>query len=181
MTFFHLKKDPLYQDILEGEMASQPTLSRFENSLDKSSIFRLCYAWMDQYNASLKGRKRVVIDINATDDPTHVAQQMSMFSGFYRQFMYNELFFHNAYTGQIIVPILIPGNSHSNKWYVSIFKRVVGAIRARYPKIEIVVRADTGVSCAPFCKLATAYQLLFVVGIARNEVLKKELHKPNVL
>ncbi len=38
----YLKNDPLLQDILEGELASQPTLSRFENSLDKASIFALC-------------------------------------------------------------------------------------------------------------------------------------------
>lgn len=171
----HLKKDPLYQDILESQMASQPTLSRFENSLDKASIFRLCYAWVDRYLASLKGRKRVVIDIDATDDPTHGAQQMSMFNGFYGQFMYNELFFHDGDTGQLIVPILRPGNSHSNKWYVSILKRVVRAIRASYPEMEIVVRADSGFSCAPFYKLAHAYQLLFAVGIASNEVLKKRV------
>ena len=40
----YLKNDPLLQDILDGELASQPTLSRFENSLDKASIFALCYA-----------------------------------------------------------------------------------------------------------------------------------------
>ena len=40
----YLKSDPLLQDVLDGELASQPTLSRFENSLDKASIFALCYA-----------------------------------------------------------------------------------------------------------------------------------------
>ena len=39
--------------------------------------------------------------------------------------MYNELFFHDGDTGQIIVPVLRPGESHSNKWYVSILKRIV--------------------------------------------------------
>lgn len=48
----HLKNDPLYQDILGGELASQPTLSRFENSLDKATIFNLCYAWADRYVSS---------------------------------------------------------------------------------------------------------------------------------
>ena len=36
---FHLQNDPLYKDILEGGLASQPTLSRFENSIDKRTIF----------------------------------------------------------------------------------------------------------------------------------------------
>ena len=59
------------------------------------------------------------------DDPTHGNQQLSMFNGYYGQFMYNELFFHDGETGQIILPVLRPGNSHSNKWYVSILKRIL--------------------------------------------------------
>ena len=50
-----------------------------------------------------------------TDDPTHGKQQLTMFNGFYEQFMYNELFFHDGEPGQIISPVLRPGNSHSNK------------------------------------------------------------------
>ena len=38
----HLKNDPLFEDILESEMASQPTLSRFENRFDKRGIWALC-------------------------------------------------------------------------------------------------------------------------------------------
>ena len=173
----HLKNDPLYQDILGGELASQPTMSRFENSLGKADVFNLCYAWLDRYVSTLKGRKHITIDIDATDDPTHGQQQYSMFNGFYGQFMYNELFFHDGETGQIIVPILRPGNSHSNKWYVSILKRIVKRIRAVYPDMQITVRADSGFSCAPFYALAKQYQLLFAVGMASNEVLKRKIVK----
>ena len=90
---FHLQHEPLYKDILERDLASQPTISRFENSLDKHSIFALCYAWIDRYVCSLQGRKHIIIDIDATDDATYGKQQLSMFHGFYAQFMYNELFF----------------------------------------------------------------------------------------
>lgn len=70
--------------------------------------------------SSLSNRKRMVIDIDATDDPTHGNQQMSMFNCYYGQFMLNELFFHDGETGQIILPVLRLGNNHSNKWYVGI-------------------------------------------------------------
>jgi hypothetical protein len=63
---------------------------------------------------------------------------MSMFNGYYGHFMYNELFFHDGGTGQIIVPVLRPGNSHSNKWYVAILKRILVRIKAQYPDIEII-------------------------------------------
>ncbi len=173
----HLKNDPLYQDILDGQMASQPTLSRFENRFGKKGIFDVCYGWVDRYVASLKGRKQIIIDIDATDDPTYGAQQLSMYNGYYGQFMYNELFFHDGHTGQIIVPILRPGNSHSNKWYVAILKRVVQKIRAAYPQLKIIIRADSGFSCPAFYHLADQFELGFVMGQASNEVLKRKVKR----
>ncbi len=134
----HLQHDPLFKDVLQGDLASQPTISRFENSMDKHSIFELSNAWVDHYVSTLSGRKRIIIDVDATDDPTHGNQQMSMFNGYYGQFMLNELFFHDGETGQIILPVLRPGNSHSNKWYVGILKRIIIKIRATYPEMEIV-------------------------------------------
>lgn len=171
----HLKKDPLFKDILRGEMASQPTLSRFENRADKTMIFDFCYAWIDRYVASLEGREEVVIDIDSTDDPTHGSQQLTIFNGFSGQFMYNELFFHDGHTGQIIVPVLRPGNSHSNKWYVAILKRIVCRIRDQYPDMRIIIRADSGFSCAPFYELADKYTLYYAIGLASNEVLKRRV------
>lgn len=169
----YLRNDPLYKDILDGDMASQPTLSRFENSMDKASIFAMCYAWIDRYVSTLGDRERIIIDIDATDDATYGQQQMSMFNGYYGQFMYNELFFHDGETGQIIVPVLRPGNSHSNKWYVAILKRVLRKIREQYPEMEIVIRGDSGFSCAPFYLLADQMDLKFALGISSNEVLKR--------
>lgn len=174
---FHLQNDPLFADILDGPLASQPTLSRFENSIDKETIFALCYAWLDRYVSSLSGRKKVIIDIDATDDPTHGAQQLSLFNGYYGQFMYNELFFHDGETGQIITPVLRPGNSHSNRWFVGILRRIVMKIREKHPEMEILIRADSGFSCSEFYRLAGKYQLKFVVGLASNERLKKRTER----
>jgi hypothetical protein len=169
----HLKNDPLFEDILGGQMASQPTLSRFENSVDKHAIFAVCQAWVNRYVESLAGRSQITIDVDATDDPTHGRQQLSMFHGFYGQFMYSELFFHDGDTGQIIVPVLRPGNSHSNKWYVGILGRVVRKIRARYPDMTITIRGDSGFSCPAFYRLADQQDLQFVLGVASNAVLKR--------
>ena len=82
---------------------------------------------------------------------------------------------HNGQTGQIIVPVLRPGNSHSNKWYVSILKRVVKRIRERFPEMEITVRGDSGFSCPAFYQLADDYGLYFTLDIACNEKLKKRI------
>lgn len=171
----HLQHDPLFKDVLQGDLASQPTISRFENSLNKHSIFALSSAWVDHYVSSLSGRKRIVIDIDATDDPTYGNQQMSMFNGYYGQFMLNELFLHDGETGQIILPVLRPGNSHSNKWYVGILKRIIIKIRDSFPEMEIVIRTDSGFSCAPFYQLVDDFNLFYATGQASNEVLKRKV------
>lgn len=72
---FHLKNDPVLKDILQGDLASQPTLSRFENSFDKRAIFEISYAMIDKYVARLSGRDEIILDIDSTDDPTHGSQQ----------------------------------------------------------------------------------------------------------
>ena len=175
---FHLQNDPLIKDVLGGDLASQPTISRLENSLDKHSIFRLSYGWIARYVRSLQGRKSSIIDIDATDDPTHGNQQLSMFNGYYGQFMYNELFFHDGATGQIILPVLRPGNCHSNKWYVSILKRIIIKIRgAAYPDMKITIRGDSGFSCATFYELTDAYDLYYAIGVATNQVLKTRVFR----
>ncbi len=98
----------MFKDALEGGLASQPILSRFENSVGKQTVYSLCYGWINRYVGSLKDRKSVTIYIDATDASTYGEQQLSMFY---------ELFFYDGDTGQIIVPVLQLGNSHSNKWY----------------------------------------------------------------
>lgn len=173
----YLKDDPVLQTILDGDIVSQPTISRFENHLDKHTIFNILNDWVNRYVVSLEGRDKVIIDIDATDDPTYGSQQLSMFNGYYGQFMYNELFFHDGETGQIILPVLRPGNSHSNKWYVSILKRIIIKIREKYPDIEIIIRADSGFSNAPFYKLADDLNLFYAIGLSTNEVLKKRVKK----
>ncbi|OEJ98561.1 hypothetical protein A8C32_04990 [Flavivirga aquatica] len=77
-------------------------------------------------------------------------KQLSMFNRYYGKFMLNELFFHNGKTGQIISPVLRPSNSHSNRWYVGILRRIVRKIRATYPDLEIIIRTDSGFSCTLF-------------------------------
>ena len=132
---------------------------------------------MDRYVTSLAGRQELIIDIDSTDDPTHGSQQLSMFNGYYGQFMYNALFFHDGQTGQIIVPVLRPGNSHANKWYVAILKRVITKIRSDYPSMRSIIRADSGFSCPAFYKLVDEYTLDFVMGLATNEVLKRKVKR----
>ncbi len=169
-----LKNDPILNETLDNHSGSQSTISRFENAVDKHQIFKILDAWIDRYVANIGNRKKIIIDADATDAETFGKQQLSLFNGFYSHTMYNELFFHDGETGEIIMPVLRPGNAHSNWWYVGILKRIVNKIRLQYPDIEIVFRADSGFSTPVFYNFARNYSLKFTVGIAANNVLKKK-------
>ncbi|MEA3436370.1 MAG: IS1380 family transposase [Thermodesulfobacteriota bacterium] len=164
----------LFEDNLDSDLASQPTLSRFENSLSNTDVYRMSIHWLDNYVSSIDPkRKRIIIDADGTDDPTHGNQQLSMYNGYYKQFMYNELLIHDGETGQVILPVLRPGSCHSGRWFVHILTIIVDKIRARFPEKEIIIRADSGFSGAKFYKLAEKKNLKFCIGLTRNERLKK--------
>jgi hypothetical protein len=170
-----LANDSLLIDMLESELSSQPTLSRFENSFSARDIYKWSHYWVDNYVDSIdKKRKELVIDVDGTNDPTHGNQQLSLFNGYYRHTMYNELFFHDGQTGQIILPVLRPGNVHSNRWFVKILRIIVEKIRDKRPDLKLIIRADGGFSGAKFYDLVEEKKLLYCVGMTTNNVLKKE-------
>jgi hypothetical protein len=169
-----LQSDPVIQQVIGNKLCSQPTLSRFENSMNKDDIWILCNWFVDKYVSSLSSDcKEVILDVDSTDDPTHGHQQLSLFNGYYYQWMYNELIINDGTTGQIVLPVLRPGNCHSGKWFVAVLKRVVKKLRFRFPTLRIIVRADCGFSSSKFYKLANEMDIGFCMGISTNDVLKK--------
>jgi hypothetical protein len=82
------------RDPVRGEdLASQPTLSRFENAFSRADLYRMGIALADtvieRHRRRLKRKvKRITIDLDPTDDPTHGAQQLSFFNGHYDTWCY---------------------------------------------------------------------------------------------
>jgi hypothetical protein len=75
------------------DLASQPTLSRFENGVGVKELYRmgeaLAVGVMRRHGKRLRRRAyRVTIDLDPTDDPTHGAQQLSFFNGHYDNWRY---------------------------------------------------------------------------------------------
>jgi hypothetical protein len=170
----YLSEDPIIRTILEGDLASQPTLSRFENSVRIAEIWKLSEHMVESYIKTIdRKRSQLVIDVDGTDDPAHGNQQLSMFNGYYEQNMYHILIFNDGQTGQIILPVLRPGKCHSNKWFVPLLSRIVEKIQSRRPDIKIIIRGDCGFSGSSFYELADAKGLEFCIGITTNNRLKE--------
>ena len=90
----HLTEDPIHKLLLGRDpvtgapLASQPTISRFENGVRRTALYRmareLAASVIERHRRCLHGRaRRVTIDLDPTDDPTHGAQQLSFFNGHY--------------------------------------------------------------------------------------------------
>jgi hypothetical protein len=121
-----LASDPVHKllvgrDPVEGEdLASQPTLSRFENSVGRKELFRMAEALADtvieRHRKRLHGRaRRITIDLDPTDDPTHGAQQLTFFNWHYDTYCYlpvvGFLTFNQEAEQYLVTAVLRPGNA----------------------------------------------------------------------
>jgi hypothetical protein len=172
-----LRTDPLLK-LVCGELpetghdlASQPTLSRLENAVDRQSCFRLAVALGETY---LRERERdgvpthIVLDLDGTDDPTHGAQEGSAYHGYYRQHMLHPLLVFDGTTGQLITAVLRPGNTHGSTGVKAVLKRVVRAMRERWPQVSIEVRMDSGGAVPAIYDWCEQQGIPYTIGLITN-------------
>ena len=160
-----------------GVLSSQPTLSRLENSVSMRAVTLLARAFIDRWVAALPADTSVVIlDIDATDDETHGGQQLSFFHGYYDHHIYHPLLVFDGSTGELITAILRPGNAHAGRGAARLLRRVIRAIKRRFPSAQVVVRGDAGFSLPAIMneleRLASELgDVDFLLGLAKNDVL----------
>jgi hypothetical protein len=174
----------LDRDPIEGlDLASQPTLSRFENGVGIKELYRagefLAESVLQRHAKRLRHRTdRVTIDLDPTDDPTHGAQQLSFFNHHYDTWCYLPVMgfvsFNDEAEQYLCAAVLRPGNVTAAKGAVAILQRLVKMIRRHIPGAEIRVRLDGGfASPAVFEFLDAQPKLEYVVAMAKNALLKR--------
>ena len=181
-----LRHDPLFKTVCgsspreENGLSCQSTLSRLENLVDARTIVAIQRLFEDEYVASLpKNTRRIVLDIDATDDETHGSQQLSFFHGYYDHYMYHPVMVFDE-KGQLITFRLRAGNTHSSRLSATMLERLIRKIKRRCRKCQVIVRADSGF-CVP--RILRALEALdtelgkvdYVLGIARNQVLERQI------
>jgi hypothetical protein len=184
-----LASDPIHKllvgrDPIDGEdLASQPTLSRFENGPDRKQLFRLTEALADRvierHRRRLHGRaRRITIDLDPTDDPTHGAQQLSFFNSHYDSWCYLPvvafLTFNDEAEQFLVTAILRPGNAHGSRGAVGILRRLIQRLVRAFPGVILRVRLDGGFATPPVLEFLDRQPgLEYVVNMAANAVLKR--------
>jgi hypothetical protein len=176
-----LRSDPLFKlacghlPLSGQDLASQPTLSRLENSVDRQACRRLAYALAHLY-LDQRGKdglpQRILLDCDSTDDPTHGDQEGSAYHGYYRQHMYQPLLIFDGDTGQLITALLRPGTVHASRFVVLVLRCLVRLLRARWPHVSIELRADSGFALPRLYRFCEQEQIAYTIGLATNPRLE---------
>jgi len=117
--------------------------------------------------------KRIVLDLDATDDPIHGHQSGRFFHGYYKSYCYLPLYIFCG--DHLLCARLRPSNIDASTGSVKELQRIVGQIRKRWPKVEIVIRADSGFCREAIMVWCEANDVDFVLGLAKNKRLIREL------
>ncbi len=117
--------------------------------------------------------KRIVLDLDATDDPIHGHQAGRFFHGYYKNYCYLPLY---IFCGEhLLCARLRPSNIDASAGSVKELQRIVGRIRERWPHVEIMIRGDSGFCREHIMRWCEANRVDYLLGLAKNERLIKEI------
>ena len=155
------------------DLASQPTMSRLENSVSRTDLYRIALALLETFIESYdQPPKKIILDIDDTDDATHGAQQLSLFHAYHDEYCYMPVHLYEGRTGKLITAILRPGRRIRGREAAAILKRVLDHILMAWPQVQITLRGDSHFSAPEVHDLCDAYDVDFILGQANNKKLK---------
>lgn len=154
-----------------GELAAGRDARYAKIGCDSAAVDRF---FVDAFlRAHASPPERIVLDFDATDDPVHGAQEGRFFHGYYGHYCYLPLY---VFCGRhLLVARLRRADADGADGATSELERIVGQIREAWPKVEIVVRADSGFCREELMGWCEANEVEYVLGLARNSRLEAEL------
>lgn len=184
-----LAHDPVHKlaldrDPVDGRaLAAQPTISRFENAVDRKSLYRMAEALADLVIDTERRRRahrqpqRITIDLDPTDDPTHGQQELALFTYHYDSWCYLPLIatirFDDEPEQHLVAAVLRPGNVQASLGAVALLKRLVPRLRRAFARTRLRVRLDSGFTDPELFALFDDERLEYVVGMPQNTKLNR--------
>ena len=185
-----LGHDPIHRMLIERDpvtglpLASQPTLSRFENTLTRRDLWGLGSVLADRVIGRHRRRlcrqpRLITLDLDVSHDPTHGQQQLSFFHGHYDTRCYLPLFaflsFNHEPEQYLCAALLRPGNAPDKRGVIALLRRLLPRIREDFPRTRIRVRLDGGFRAPEILDFLDEQPCLdYVVGFACNTVLERD-------
>jgi hypothetical protein len=160
----------------DDALASQPTMTRLENSVTLRDLIRLFYVFVDNFIGSYESAPElIVIDMDPTPNRVYGDQQLALFNAHYDQYCLMPFHVYEGLTGRLIATVVRPGKTPSKEEIIALLKRVVRRIRARFPHTTIMFRADSHHTKPEVMDWLESNDVRYVTGMATNAVLRREL------
>jgi len=164
-------------------LAGKSTLNRLEHAPsggpgryhkighDATAVERL---FVDLFlEAHARAPKQIILDLDATDDPVHGRQEGRFFHGYYDAYCYLPLY---VFCGRhLLAAKLRRSNIDASAGAAEEVARIVVQIRSRWPRVRILLRADSGFAREGLMTWCEANRVDFVFGLARNARLVEEI------
>lgn len=156
----------------DSALASAPTLCRLENSADRETAWAMHGVLIDQFIASYdRPPKKLMLDVDATDDAVHGMQEGRFFHGYYDHYCFLPLY---IFCGErMLVSYLRPSNIDGAKHAWGILSLLIKRLRRAWPKVKIIVRGDSGFCRWRMLSWFDRHAVGYVIGIAKNNRLNQ--------
>lgn len=148
-------------------LASSPTLCRMEHTVGRDTAVAMHEVFIQQFiNSHSKAPRRLILDFDATDAPVHGEQEGRFFHGYYDHYCFLPLY---VFCGrQLLVSYLRPSNIDPARHTWAILALLVKRLRAVWPKVQIMLRADSGFCRWRILRWCDRHNVKYLVGIAKN-------------
>jgi hypothetical protein len=163
-------------------LAGKSTLNRLELSrLEPTRYHKISYdaaaiaaLFVDLFlDAHAAPPPQITLDLDATDDPLHGEQEGRFFHGYYDTYCYLPLY---VFCGRhLLAAKLRPANIDASAGSVEEMARIVAQIRRRWPKVRILLRADSGFAREALMAWCETNGVDFLFGLAKNARLNAEI------
>ena len=177
-----LRRDPLLKLGVERppldpeqDLASAPTFSRLEHSVDRKDLSRLTQALGAHFVASYpEPPAAIVLDLDHTDDPTHGQHEFAFYNHYYKTYCYLPLLIFEGLSGALVTACLRPGTRPTGAENAMILVRLLAFLLRHWPRTPILVRGDSHFATPEVLEvLAHRHRIDFVFGLAGNPVLRR--------
>lgn len=158
------------------DLCSQPTMSRLENLPGETALKRMMAAMIDLFCDSFAVvPPRIVLDIDDTEDAAHGGQQLALFNAHYDSRCFLPMHIYEATTGKPVAILLRPGKTPDGVEVATVLRHVIGHIRARWPRVEILVRGDSHYGRIEAMTWCERNRVAYIFGLAGNKLLLSKI------
>src|SRR5271166_573738 len=177
-----LRRDPAFKMAVGrrpesgADLCSQPTISRLENLPGPVALKRMMAAMVDLFCDSFDAvPRRIVLDIDDTEDRVHGGQQLALFNAHYDSRCFQPIHIYEAITAKPVAIILRPGKTPDGAEVALVLRHVIGHIRARWPAVDIVVRGDSHYARPEAMAWCERKRIGYIFGLSGNAVLLRQV------